>query len=201
MIPAGEMWDRRFAENPWPTDPDPLLVELATPLEPGRGIDVGAGPGRNSLWLASRGWQMTLLDASQVALDQATAQADERRVTIETVHEDAVGWRPQPGRYDLVVVANLHPGTEALGGVLDAASDALADGGHLFVVGHDLESLGRHGPPDPDRLLSIERLSAAMPAQLSVLQLERRVRGADHGAVDDEQRDVVVFAWATKTRS
>lgn len=49
MTSPGEVWDRRFAEDGWPTEPDPFLVELAEPLSPGRGLDLGSGPGRNSL--------------------------------------------------------------------------------------------------------------------------------------------------------
>ncbi len=199
MIPAGELWDRRFAEHPWPTDPDPLLVELASPLEPGRGIDLGSGPGRNGLWLASRGWQMTLLDASRVALGQAEARASQAGFHIDTVHGDVIGWEPERASYDLVILANLHPGAQALAEVLGAAAHGLVPGGHLYVVGHDLESLGSHGPADPDRLLSIERLSSALPATLVPHRLERRSRSADHDQAADERPDVIVFAWATKT--
>ena len=66
-----QFWDRRFTEKGWIGTPDPLLVELAGPLAPGRALDVGSGPGRNSLWLAGRGWEVTALDGSAVALRQA----------------------------------------------------------------------------------------------------------------------------------
>lgn len=200
----GGMWDRRFSEKPWPSDPDALLVELAASLPPGRGIDLGSGPGRNSLWLAAKGWDMTLLDSSGVALAQAEERAKEAGVPIKTVHEDVLGWRPAGPIYDLVVVANLHPGVDALGKVLAAAADALVAGGHLFVVGHDITSLGHHGPPDPDRLLSVERLSRALPRSVSVETLGLRARGADHApapdlpAADANRPDVAVLAWATK---
>jgi len=198
------MWDRRFLDKPWPSEPDVLLVELAASLPPGRGIDLGSGPGRNSLWLAAKGWDMTLLDASRVALAQADARAEEAGVHVNTVHGDVVGWRPTGPTYDLVVVANLHPGAEALTKVLASAADALAVGGHLFVVGHDITSLGHHGPPDPERLLSVERLSRAIPPSLSIETLGLCSRGADHAsapdvlAADASSPDVVVLAWATK---
>ncbi|HLI43349.1 MAG TPA: class I SAM-dependent methyltransferase [Acidimicrobiales bacterium] len=199
MTDPGQMWDRRFSEHPWPSEPDPLLVEMAGPLPAGRGLDLGSGPGRNSLWLAARGWDMTLLDASSVALAQAQARAEQDGLHIETVHSDVLEWRPRVPSYDLAIVANLHPGPEALATVLASAADALVDGGHLFVVGHDVTSLGRHGPPDPDRLLSVERLSQALPATVSVEILDRRSRQPDHTAAPgDETPDVAVFAWATR---
>jgi len=200
----GGMWDQRFSEKPWPSAPDPLLVELAASLPPGRGIDLGSGPGRNSLWLAAKGWEMTLLDSSRVALAQAEERAKEAGVRIKTVHEDVLGWRSAGPTYDLVIVANLHPGIEALGKVLAAAADALVVGGHLFVVGHDITSLGHHGPPDPDRLLSVERLSQALPPSVSVETLGLRARDADHASAPDlpapdaNMPDVAVLGWATK---
>lgn len=197
MTDAGEMWDRRFAEQEWPTDPDPYLVELSGPLPAGCGLDLGSGPGRNSLWLAAKNWEMTLLDASAVGLRQATRTAEKLGVTIRTVHADLAAWRPEEARFDLVVVANLHPGPEILRAVLTNAALALRPGGHLYVVGHHVASLGRHGPPDPDRLLTPERLQLALPPGLVVEVLDTRRRAADHGerqATDD----TIVLAWATK---
>lgn len=226
MSDVGAMWDRRFAEHPWPSDPDPFLVELADGLPAGRGLDLGSGPGRNSLWLAAKGWEMTLLDASVVALDQAQARAERAGVHVDVVHGDVLRWRPQGRTHDLVIVANLHPGSDVLTQVLTSAADALVVGGHLFVVGHDISALGHHGPPDPDRLFTVERLHRALPPTVTVELLDRRPRRPDHAAttVDragdlasaitgnaetgadgpatrDTGDDVAVVAWATRRPS
>jgi SAM-dependent methyltransferase len=226
MSDVGAMWDRRFAEHPWPSDPDPLLVELADGLPTGRGLDLGSGPGRNSLWLAAKGWEMTLLDASVVALDQARARAERAGVHVEVVHGDVLQWRPQGPTHDLVIVANLHPGSDVLAQVLASAADALVVGGHLFVVGHDVSALGHHGPPDPDRLFTVERLYRALPPTVTVELLDRRPRRPDHAAAAadrsgdptgtgtggatantdepaarDDGDDVAVVAWATRRPS
>lgn len=97
MKSPGQMWDRRFADMGWPTDPDSYLVELAEGLPVGRGLDLGAGPGRNSLWLAQVGWDITLVDASTVGLDQARAAAGAFGVSITTVCADLFDWRPELG--------------------------------------------------------------------------------------------------------
>ena len=195
----GEMWDRRFTEQAWPSEPDPFLVELAGPLPPGRGLDLGAGPGRNSLWLAARGWEMTLVDVSDVGLGQAVAAADALGTTITTVHADLSTWQPEGADFDLVIVANLHPGPDALAAMLAGAAGALRPGGHLYVVGHHVANLGRHGPPDPDRLLTADRLRVALPATLRVEVLDTRHRVADHGQPHQPRpSDAVVLAWATR---
>lgn len=199
MISVGEIWDQRFSEHAWPTEPDPFLVELAAPLQPGRCLDLASGPGRNSLWLASNGWEVTALDASEVALSQATKRASEVGAHIETLHADVVEWQPAQADYDLVVVANLHLSLVALTAVLAVAAQALVPGGHLFVVGHDLDNLGRNGPLDPDRLFTVERLARALPPTVSVEKLERRTRTL-HDAVEQDVTgpDVAVLAWATR---
>ena len=196
MSDEGQMWDRRFTEQPWPTEPDPFLVELALALPAGRALDIASGPGRNSLWLAARGWQATAVDSSQVALAQTRQRAADLGVLVQTVQADVALWRADPAAYDLVVVANLHPGVAMLREVLTSAGAALVPGGHLFVVGHDLVNLGRHGPPDAVRLLSLERLAAALPDEVQVERLERRTRPADDGSGGEP--DVAVFAWAVK---
>ena len=195
----GAMWDRRFAERAWPTDPDPYLVELAGALSPGRCLDLGAGPGRNSLWLAAKGWHATLVDVSGVGLDQADAAADALGTTITTVQVDVSSWRPEEGAFDLVIVANLHPGPGALEAVLAGAARALRTGGHLYVVGHHVSNPARRGPFDPSRLLTVDRLRASVPASLGVEVLELRHRAADHGGpLEGPGSDTVVLAWATK---
>lgn len=204
MTTAGQMWDRRFCEEGWPTDPDPYLVELTEDQPVGRGLDLGAGPGRNSLWLAQKGWDMTLVDASKIGLDQADAAAGALRITITTVCADLFDWRPEAGRFDLVIVANIHPGQDALAAVLAGAARALRPGGHLYVVGHHVASLGHHGPPDRERLLTPERLRDALPTELTVEVLATRDRPGDHGQGDQATMagtvaDTVVVAWVTKT--
>lgn len=195
----GQMWDRRFAEEKWPTNPDSYLVELATPLPPGKGLDLGSGPGRNSLWLAAKGWSMTLVDVSQVGLDQAAQSADQLGVDITTVNADAATWTPQEDGFDLVIVANLHPGPDALAAILGRAAAALRSGGHLFVVGHHVSNLGHHGPPDPLRLLTVERLRTALPEGLTIEVLAERERPSDHGhSPFESSTDKVVVAWAAK---
>lgn len=78
----------------------------------------------------------------------------------------------------------------------------LVDAGHLYVVGHHVASLGHHGPPDPDRLLTPERLRDALPTELTVEVLATRYRPGDHGQGHQATTaDTVVVAWVTKPLS
>ena len=71
------LWDQRHAaQDPIEsTEPDPTLVDEIGSLRPGRALDLGAGDGRNAIWLAEHGWKVTAVDFSQVALDRARSRA------------------------------------------------------------------------------------------------------------------------------
>ena len=186
-------WDKRYAasERLFSGEPDGTLAELAGDLPPGRALDLGAGEGRNSVWLAQRAWEVTAVDMSGVALERLAAQAAQAELPVTTVVADMNEYIAGAEQYDLVVLANLHPAEEERAGLLAAAAAAVAPGGHLFLVGHHVESLGKAGPPDPRRLYTEDSLRDAFPG-LELLRLERR-EGV-HGDTGQPAVDVVVWA-------
>ncbi len=194
----GRLWDERFSADEWPIEPDPLLTSLVGGLPRGRALDLGSGPGRNSVWLASRGWQVTAVDASQVALRQASARAAEHGVVLSTVHVDVRVWSPEPASADLVVIANLHLEPAELKALLARAVEALRPQGHLFVVGHHLSSLGQRGPSDPQRLLTTERLARALPTGLDVERLTTTSRRTGQTG-PSAPGDANVVLWARRS--
>lgn len=187
----GAMWNRRYAEHPWPTEPDAGLVERAEPLVPGRALDLGCGTGRNSLWLARHGWRVTGVDASSVGLSMALQSAHDSGVDLEVVEADLLQYRPASEGFDLVVVANIHLAPEHRAAFFLRASAAVAPGGHLFVTGHHLDSLGRTGPPDPPRLFTLEMVADFAPG-LEIDALTREQRWTE--ASPEPLTDVVLWA-------
>ena len=79
-----------------------------TALAAGRAIDLGTGEGRNAIWLAERGWQVTAVDFSAAGLARAGRLAAERGVSVDWVQADLLDYQPAPGRYDLVLIAYIH---------------------------------------------------------------------------------------------
>lgn len=101
---ARTRWNQRFADEGWPEEPSPFLLEAAGPVPPGKALDVAGGPGRNAVWLAERGWAVTLIDISDVALRMAARRAAERGVDLDLVRSDVAADPLPGGPWDLVVL-------------------------------------------------------------------------------------------------
>ncbi len=186
-------WNDRYASASrlFNVEPDESLVELVQNLPPGRAVDLGAGEGRNSLWLARRNWQVTAVDLSDVALGRLDSAAAEENISVKTVVGDIVEFLNGGEQFDLVVLAYIQWMPEERAKLLAAAAAAVAASGHLLLVGHHLESLGKGGPPQPERLYTEDSLKDAFPG-LELIHLERKERAA--GDIGLPLVDVIVWA-------
>ena len=87
-------------------------MEFAGELEPGRALDVGAGDGRNAIWLATQGWSVSAIDLSAVALERAAERAAARGTQLECIAAD---WHEHDfgeAAFELVVLSFMHPPPE-----------------------------------------------------------------------------------------
>jgi thioredoxin reductase/SAM-dependent methyltransferase len=168
-------WDHRYSgEQMWSGNPNGTLVREAGALEPGRALDVGAGEGGDAIWLAERKWQVTAADIAQRALDRVHAAATARGLDVTCLRADANAQDPfEPAAFDLVTAhyASI-PRTRDHRGIKNLMR-AVAPGGMLLYVGHDLEPLRApieaddHGhahsrPFDPDAYVRVEDVAAAL---------------------------------------
>lgn len=166
-------WDQRYSgpDLVWGAGPNRFVTEEVAALAAGRAIDLGTGEGRNAIWLAERGWQVTAVDFSAAGLARAGRLAGERGVSVDWVQADLLDYEPAPGGYDLVLVAYIHLPSAGLARVFRAAAAAVAPGGTLLVIGHDRDNItrGHGGPQDPDRLYT----PATVTAELDGLAIRR----------------------------
>jgi SAM-dependent methyltransferase len=161
-----EAWDERYAETAlvWSAEPNQFVAAECADLAPGRAVDLAAGEGRNAIWLAGRGWDVTAVDFSQVALDKgrrlAGATAAAVAGSVDWVHADATTWTG--AGYDLAVVAYLQLPADERRAAARRAVESLASGGTLVWVAHDATNLteGSGGPQDPSVLMSADDVVA-----------------------------------------
>jgi SAM-dependent methyltransferase len=187
--------DARHAETTG--QPNRLLVAEVGERAPGRALDLACGAGRNAVWLAERGWEVTAVDFSPVALAEAAKLASTRGVGVRWIEADVRDWEPPEGEFDLVLVLYLQVPADERRRVLGRAAGALAPQGTLLVVGHHSDNLadGWGGPRTPDVLYSAEDVAADVPG-LVVERAERVLRSVD---TDDGERtaiDALVLATA-----
>ena len=184
-------WDRRYAgaELVWTAEPNQFVVAELQDLAPGRALDVAAGEGRNAVWLASQGWQVTAVDFSAAGLDKGRRLAQARSVAVDWVHADVRDYQPEAASFQLVLIAYLHLRESELDAVLRRAATALTPGGVLLVVGHDVTNLseGTGGPPDPTVLYTPESITRSL-AGLTVVRAERVRRSV---ATADGHREAI----------
>src|SRR5216683_1426696 len=113
-------WNKRYRLRERPAEdldaaPTPLLVETAaSKLVPGKvpgkaplkALDLACGAGRNALWLAEHGWEVTAVDGAAAAIEILRSRAVERGLKINTVVADLEKdeFEIEPSRWDLVAI-------------------------------------------------------------------------------------------------
>ncbi|MGH3153237.1 MAG: class I SAM-dependent methyltransferase [Streptosporangiaceae bacterium] len=195
-----QQWDERYAssEFTWSTQPNQFVAAELAGLPLGRALDLAAGEGRNTVWLAERGWHVTAVDFSRVGLEKGRKLSAARGVDQDQVTwivADLTDYRPEPGRFDLVLIAYAQVSPELRAMMLARAAAAVAPGGTMFVVGHDLTNLteGAGGPQYPEVLYTPEMITAGM-AGLRVLRAERVRRAVQQDGAPATAIDTLVRA-------
>jgi len=99
-----DIWNELFAKREGKAIPfNKLLADSVRERQPGTALDIGMGQGRNSLFLAALGWQVTGFDISEVGVKQAQAEAAKRGLKVNALVGDVDKFDYGKGRWDLVV--------------------------------------------------------------------------------------------------
>lgn len=192
-------WDQMYLNRKaaWDPEPNPFLEADIAGLAPGTALDVGCGEGSDAVWLARRGWRVTAVDISNVALDRGRAADVDHQVAW--LQADLLAWEPQADAFDLVSTHFLHLPPGERPAFFGRLARAVRPGGLLLVVAHhisDLETtIGR--PPLPELFFTAEDVTAVLePGRWEVLFAGTRPRGV----TDREGQAITIHDAVLKAR-
>lgn len=183
--------------------PHPRLASALGPVTPGRALELGCGDGVSAVWLASRGWAVTAVDVSAVALEAAAERASHAGVAdrITWEHGDLTDWTTDE-TFDLIMAFFLHTPLELNGAaVLRRFAGQTRKGGTLLSVGHYTLPPWAWDPSDTEGLLSGAQLAAAVgidePEWTTVVADELPRAVTDHDGNESSVLDAVLHARKT----
>lgn len=84
-----KIWNERYQmKSSQALEPEPFLMDHLSHLKPGSVLDIACGDGRHSIFLAQKGFDVTGLDFSKIALGRLRKVADTKKLNIETIEMD-----------------------------------------------------------------------------------------------------------------
>ena len=133
---------------------NPVLHQISEMTTPGTALDLGCGAGRDSVWLAANGWEVTAVDRLEGNMDclRKLRAAYAPNDPIHWIQANLNDYKPET-TYDLVL---LHYCWDE--NYFRLAKRCVASGGYLSVIGHSEKNYRCFGHPDPSRILKPDRL-------------------------------------------
>jgi SAM-dependent methyltransferase len=138
------------------TQPNALLVAMVEGRKPGRALDVGMGQGRNAVFLALKGWDVTGFDISDVGLAIARKNAERAGVKLNAVRETDETFNYGSNQWDLIAfIYEPFPVTSAA--YVERLRTSMKAGGIIVIESYGDEATTPNRPPvaiDPGQLLA-----------------------------------------------
>lgn len=201
MAKPPQFWNDRFDTDAYVygTAPNAFIEQaaqqwLTTPQDV---LDLGAGEGRNAVFLAQQGHTVTAVDASPVGLQKTQRLAREAGTDLTIEVADVTDWRPSR-TWDVVVCTFLHLAPDDQPGLYRTIQAALHPGGVLlaewFRPEQITEGYDSGGPPDVAMMVTPDDLRAAFPTA-GIEHLEAATPTLDEGPHHSGPGATVQFVW------
>lgn len=178
------MWDKEYAttEYVYGKLPNDFLKSHYQEIPPGKVLMLAEGEGRNAVFLAKLGYQVTAVDISPVGLKKAEALAHENGVVIETICADLSTFDLGESQWDGIVSIYCHLPTEVRQPLYLRIEKALKPNGVFFLEGYRPKQLDYKtgGPPVASMMTSKETIIEEFP-NLGFSHLEELDREVNEG--------------------
>jgi 2-polyprenyl-3-methyl-5-hydroxy-6-metoxy-1,4-benzoquinol methylase len=194
------MWNERYNSETYAygTEPNKFLTEMYDKLPSGRILCLGEGEGRNAVWLAELGYDLTAVDISEVGLLKARKLAKSRGVSIKTVHADLSEYEIKPRHWDAIVSIFCHLPPTLREDLHHRCVEGLRPDGVFLLEAYTPMQLEYKtgGPPSAEMMMDVQSLTTEL-AGLDFLHLQERIRKVQEGEFHDGI-GAVVQAFAKK---
>ena len=153
---ASDFWNKRYQTQDYlfGVEPNDFIRAVTPPpsTQTAKAFAPADGEGRNGVYLAKLGYDVTSVDVSNLAVDKANALADEHGVQINSHVGDIFTFPCPVDHYDLVVISFMHFLPEDHLRFIDLMKTTLKPGGVLVMEGYTLDQmpLTSGGPKNPD---------------------------------------------------
>lgn len=193
MDSPSAMWEQRFAGETYfyGTEPNEFLRASLPTLPKGAAMCLAEGEGRNAVFLAESGYQVSSVDLTQAGVDKTMRLAEERSVKVSPVVGDLAGFDLGRERWDLVVSIFAHVPPDVRRSLHRRVVDSLKPGGALLLEAYTPDQVGRGtgGPQDSQLTMTLDSLRVEL-APLEFIRAEELDRDVlegtghtGHGAV------------------
>jgi 2-polyprenyl-3-methyl-5-hydroxy-6-metoxy-1,4-benzoquinol methylase len=188
------MWNERYSSERYAygTTANDFLVSMIDRLPAGKILCLAEGEGRNAVWLAQQGNEVTAVDASDVGLQKANRLAEERGVEITAVHADLADYDIGEQRWDAIIsiFCHLPPGLRR--DVHRRCVEGLRDDGMILLEAYTPLQLEYRtgGPPVAEMMMDASSLSSELNG-LKFLHLQECVRDIHEGEFHEGKGAVV----------
>lgn len=176
------MWDERYADEEYAygTEPNDFLKAQVEHLPKGKVLSLCEGEGRNAVFLAGQGYEVTGVDSSSVGLAKAQRLAQKTGVSITTQLVDMGDYQVERGSWDGVVSIFCHIPAGMRAELHRQIVAGLKPGGVLILEAYTPAqiALGTGGPKMPELTMTAE-------------QLRHELEGLQFEMIEEQERDVV----------
>lgn len=195
MSDTRTMWDDRYAAPEYRdgTRPNDFLrhARMFLPAS-GKVLCVGEGEGRNAVWLASEGFDVTAVDLSSVGLAKAQLLAAAAGVKIDTIHADLADFDLGKEKWDVIVSIWCHLPSHVRQSLHARVVAGLAPGGSVVLEAYTPGQIHRTsgGPKQADMLMTARGLAKELHG-LRFFSVKETTRAVHEGIFRNGDSDVV----------
>lgn len=174
-------WDERYSEPgfAYGKAPNDFLASMVDKIPKGKILSLAEGEGRNAVYMAELGYEVTGVDGSLVGLRKAVDLATEHGVNITTIHEDLSKFKVGSGQWDGIIACYCHVPSVIRIPLHRAVVMGLKTSGVFILEAFSKEQLAYEsgGPQSLDMLMSLDDLKHELDGLnlIHAIQVEREV--------------------------